>query len=224
MRGLNNMSNREPIDAISRLIKKYTNYIKVAIPARVERYDAALQQIDAQPLIKEAHFIEDGSRVAAQLPVLCNLPVCFPGAGSFRVTFPINVGDTVLVVFSRSSLDVWLSEDGLVDPLTDDANLADAFAIPGLRSFKNPLSDVAGDAMVLGSEGARIVIDDTSVRLNTTEGKLVALAEKVDQAIATLRTFATTHIHPTPSGPSSPASTPLGSNTLTACSDVYAKE
>lgn len=214
-------------DAISSLIERGLESIRVSIPARVERYDAALQQIDAQPLIKEAHFIEDGSRVAAQLPVICNVPVCFPGAGPYRVTFPINVGDTVLIVFSDASLDVWLSEDGLVDPLLDDKHrLSDAIAIPGLRSFKNPLADVATDALELGNDTTKIRIEDDAVRLNTVAGQLVALSNKVDDNFAELRSRFNAHTHPTaPPGvvstPSNPIVSPLDS---TASDGVYAKE
>lgn len=214
------------IEALQTLARRATQDIRIATPARVTRYDANLQQIDAQPLIKESYQDEQGERIAEALPVICNVPVVFPGAGPFRVTFPISEGDEVLLVFSASSLDVWLSEGGLVDPLHDGRfSLSDAFALPGVRSFKTPLASSPTDRLTLGhDEGAQINIDETTIRLGTETGQLVALSNKVDAAISTIRTFCTTHIHGSVVGPTTVATTALGANTPSAANNVFAKD
>jgi hypothetical protein len=214
------------IEAMLRLKESAIKDIRIATPARVTRYDASLQQIDAQPLIKEAHQNEQGERVAEALPVICNVPVVFPGAGPFRVTFPISEGDEVLLIFSASSLDVWLSEGGLVDPLDDRRfALTDAFALPGVRSFKTPLASAPTDRLTIGhDEGAQINIDETSIRLGSTVGQLVALSNKVESQLAELRDKFNAHTHGL--APVLPAEVlnPLTFPASTAASDVYAKE
>lgn len=212
--------------AMQRLVTSALSDVRISVPARVERYDASLQQIDAQPLIKEAYEDEEGERVAAQLPVICNVPVIFPGAGSFRLTFPIEVGDIVHILFSHSSLDVWLSEGGLVDPNDDRRlNISDAVAIPGIRSFKEPLSSAPTDRMTLGHDtGSVINIDENTVRLNTTTGQLVALANKVLTELQAIRTQHNAHVHATAVGPTAVPTVPMTAPNSVASDGVYAKE
>jgi hypothetical protein len=128
--------------------------LRVAMPARVERVDLSKGLLDAKPLVKDRVEIpgKKGTQVIS-IPVVTNVPVIWPGAGGMRVTFPIAVGDMVLLVFSDRSLDVWLAQGGEVDP--QDARkhaLSDAVAIPGLRDFGHPWSGAADDGMTLGAD------------------------------------------------------------------------
>ncbi len=145
--------------------------VHTAIPARVEAYDAATLSVDAQPLIKQAHEDENGDRVVEQLPVIPSVPVVFPGSGGYRVTFPIVVGDLVLLVFSEASIDKWLETGGLVDPIDDHRhNISDAIAIPGLRSFASPSA----------ANTSALVIEGDDVRLGDDTGTAVALKSDLD--------------------------------------------
>jgi hypothetical protein len=128
--------------------------LRVAMPARVERVDLAKGLLDAKPLVKDRVEIpgKTGTQVLS-IPVVTNVPVIWPGAGGMRVTFPIAVGDTVLLLFSDRSLDVWLAQGGEVDPLDPRKHaLSDAVAIPGLRDFGHPWSGAADDGMTLGAD------------------------------------------------------------------------
>ncbi len=218
------------IEAVRRAINAQLADVRVSMPARVERYDRALQQVDVQVLIKDAYTDEEGARVVEPLPVIACVPVCFPGAGSYRLTFPIAVGDTVLVVFGTGSLDVWLSQGGLVDPLDDRRfSLADAVAIPGLRDFGHPLvGDGTGapdDALTLGHDtGAQVRVEQAAVRLNTAAGQLVALANKVEAELDALRTHAASHTHTCPAGTSAVAAPAPGAVGSVGAAGVYAKE
>jgi hypothetical protein len=171
------MSQRTPTLAgvINIATERLADRLCVAVPARVESYDPTTQRINAQPLIKRRYEDEEGDLVVERMPVVTNVPVEFPGAGPWGMTFPIAVGDTVLLVFADRSLDVWLSEGGEVDPLdTRKHHMSDAVAIPGLRSFKTPLSGVSSTYMVLGKPGATV--------------DAVALAAKVLTELQALRT------------------------------------
>jgi hypothetical protein len=200
----------------------------VSIPARVERYDAVKQLIDAQPLIKQARQDEEGTRVVESLPVISNVPLVFPGSGAYRITFPVSQGDTVLLVFSESALDTWLSQGGLVDPIDDNRfSLKDAIAIPGLRDFATPLQDAPTDRMTLGhDQGAQIHIDQNEIRLGANTGvQFVALANLVLDRLNQIATAHDIHTHPTaPTGPISTPSSLVGVVSPVASSNTKAKE
>ena len=147
------------------------------------------------------------------MPVIPCVPVVFPAAGGFSVTFPVNVGDTVLLVFASQSLDNWLFSDGHdTDP--DDPRrhgLTDAIALPGLRPFTQALPSAQLPHLSIGKEGgARIHVKQSEVCLgeeNPTE--LVAIASRVEDAINALTEKFTAHVHiATPQGGPTSAPTP----------------
>ena len=60
----------------------------------------------------------------------------FPGAGGYRITFPVAEGDTGLLLFAESSLDKWLVSGGTVDPEDDRRHdLTDAVFLPGCATL-----------------------------------------------------------------------------------------
>lgn len=141
--------------------------VRVSLPGKVTRYDSSKQMVDVQPLIKQAYYDETETRQVESMPVIPNVPLMFQGAGGFRMTFPVEVGDKVLIVFSSSSLDKWLESGGEVDPNDDrQFSLADAVAIPGLRDFAHPLESAPTDRMTIGKDdGAQVQITDSEVLL-----------------------------------------------------------
>lgn len=163
------MSSRSPelaetmVDALDARLEE----VRVCLPARVTRWNAALQQVDAQPLVKYRHFDEEGEPVVEQLPVIPGVPVIFPGGGGFRVAFPINVGDDVLLIFSQASLDRWSRQGGLVDPEAHHRfALGDAVALPGIRDFAHPLAPVAADGATFGKDGGlQIKVTPSNIKL-----------------------------------------------------------
>lgn len=126
--------------------------LHVSIPGRVEKYDASKQCADIKPLVKT----ERGESV----PVIPNVPIIFPGGGSFRVVFPVAKGDTVLLVFCERSIDGWKERGGEVDPIdTRHHALSDAVAYVGLRSFNDALADAPTDSMKLGKDGGTVQVE-----------------------------------------------------------------
>lgn len=144
--------------------------VHTAIPGKVVRVNMAganIRSVDVQPLIQRAHIDEDEKRVAETMPVIPSVPVAFPSAGDYRVTFPIAVGSTGVILFSEASLDVWLAKGGTVDPGDDRrCSLADGIFLPGLRSLAESLGSVPADRMTVGDDGGlQIHIDKASIRL-----------------------------------------------------------
>lgn len=146
--------------------------LHVSMPGRVERYDASKQEASVQPLLQVA--LADGG--SATLPLINHVPVVWPRGGGAILSFPLQQGDTVLLVFSERSLDEWLQQGGDVapaDPRSHD--LSDAVAIPGLYPFSEPgeadprdvLLRFQGSELRLGSDGKINLDNGTSyLRLN----------------------------------------------------------
>ncbi len=141
--------------------------LHVGMPARVESYSTTTQKCSVQPLIWRVYETEDGDRAAERLPVITDVPVCFPGAGGWRLTFPISRGDTVWLEFASASLALWLQRGGEVDPEDPRRHvLSDAVAFPGVRDFAHALSGVSSSSMVLGDGSTQIEITaDGAVQL-----------------------------------------------------------
>lgn len=130
--------------------------VHTAIPARVEAYDPATQKVDAKPLVQRRVLGANGAEAVEPIPIVASVPVAFPRGGGFFLSFPLQVGDLVLLVFTERSLDKWLDGRGEeVDPVdlrTHD--LSDAVAIPGVYPFRSAVADAGSTDAVLGKDGS----------------------------------------------------------------------
>jgi hypothetical protein len=110
----------ELAEVIRQAIESRVAQVNVSLPARVERYDAATQKVDAKPLVMSFYRDETDTRRPESLPIVASVPVAFPQGGGYALTFPLQVGDIGTLVWSQLSLDRWLSGQGQeVDPEID---------------------------------------------------------------------------------------------------------
>lgn len=137
----------------SRLASLFT-----AMPGRVDAFDPTTQRASVQPLVQRVYYDENDERQVERHQPIHDVPVMFPGAGAYRITFPVVKGDTVLLVFTSCSLDRWLGRGGEVDPQDDRRNtLSDAIAIPGLYAFNAlPTDEAPDDALVVHADLIKI--------------------------------------------------------------------
>jgi hypothetical protein len=138
------MANLEFSDVVLRIVAEYTRqHVNTSVPARVIAVDnyGSDQTVDVLPTINDV--FSDGT--VLELPPILDVPIQFPSAGGGLLSFPVAVGDTVLLIFSKRSLDEWMSsrttDKGTFTP-ADRRNysLNDAIAIPGLYSKNTNLS------------------------------------------------------------------------------------
>jgi len=102
--------------------------VHTSLPGIIVSFDPILNKASVQPALNKK--FDTGEMT---MPILENVPIIFPSSGNFSMTFPINVGDYVLLVFSERSLDLWKSVGGQVTPNDPRKfSLSDAIAIPGL--------------------------------------------------------------------------------------------
>lgn len=155
----------------------------VARPGKVERYDESSQQADVRPLLRETSVGADGDSVVESPALVQNVPVVFPSASGGFLSFGLEVGDTVLLVYVDRSLDRWKSLGDEVDPVdVRRHHPSDAIAIVGLHAFNAPLPGVSRtDAVLSVKAGAKLLLGasdatDGVARASVVEGKLTALA------------------------------------------------
>lgn len=140
--------------------------VHVCLPGVVESYDNQTQTISAKVAIKKVNNFTE-IRTTGEYPVIPNVPVVFPRGGGFFCSFPLQKGDSVLLVFSERAIDNWYLEGEGKDPEIDRMHdLADAYAIPGGYPEPEKLGDTDDTHMVMGKEGGKkIQIESGGVKL-----------------------------------------------------------
>lgn len=91
------------------------------------------QRVDVQPAINTLY--KDGT--SDEHTQILGVPVLLPGGARSLVSFPINVGDTVMCIFSQRSMDNFKIGNGQPTVPNDYRKFSDqdAVAIPGLFAF-----------------------------------------------------------------------------------------
>ena len=200
------MAARDPIDPdLGTLLRaasdRACSTIRVAIPARVELYNAADGTVDAQPLIR----FRDSAGEAVSEPVVQSVPIAWPGTDSHRIAFPLAKGDTVLLIVADRDIDAWAGQVGrrqsssVVDPATSRIHqITDAIAIPmstGKRapSVINGLV-IEGDRIAIGKQGTELIqllIDLLTALTPFVASNVVALGSPLAASLVTLPLLAT---------------------------------
>lgn len=169
-----------------------------ALPCIVQSVNLAKMTIVAQPTIQGVTYDENNNATYVNLPVLADVPICFPSAGGFMITFPIVQGDEVLVIFASRCIDAWWQLSGIQVPLEMRMHdLSDGFAIPGPKSVPNvfpsisatdlQLRNKAGTTFISVTAAGNVVITASTVTIN---GDLVVTGEVTGNGIPL-----STHLH-----------------------------
>lgn len=130
------MANSEFSDIVLRLVSQFADdHVNTSMPAKVTGVDrlGTDQTIDVMPMINDS--FNDGTNV--EFPPIYDVPLIFPSAGGGLLSFPIAVGDTVLLIFSQKSLDEWMESRSFGNTGFTPADkrryaLNDAIAVAGL--------------------------------------------------------------------------------------------
>jgi hypothetical protein len=209
------MSDRNPglSGVLAHFRESILRDLHVAFPAEVMSYDPSTQLADVRPLLAEAYTEDDDTVTQVAPPVVSGVKVQFPGAGGFRVSFPVQAGDTGLCVCTDRSLDAWLAQGGAQAP--GDLrrhNISDAVFLPGLKPNSSPWTGASQTALTLGRDGGT---DDAVALANAVLNRLTAIVNGFN-----------THTH-TSAAPGSPTTTPtapLSAPSSVASASVKIKE
>ena len=100
--------------------------------------DLGEQRIDVKPLVNKQFVDSD----VLEYPAILSVPLVFPSSSTSAITFPVNKGDVVVVIFSQSSIDVFKSGSHTPhDPIdTRRFDRRDAIAIPCAFAFDKAIN------------------------------------------------------------------------------------
>jgi hypothetical protein len=144
-------------------------------------------RIDVKPIVN--HEYKDS--IVVEYPTILSVPIQFPCSSTSALTFPINQGDNVLLVFSQKGLDVFKSgATSAHDPIDMRSfDKRDAIAIPCVfpfsKSINNPdtrtLIHSVGDMVMVHNIGKE---DECEVRLTSGgEVKITGAHTKVSDSL-----------------------------------------
>lgn len=162
-------------ELISQAIESRLGDLYTTLPGRVEKYYPATQTADVAPTIKRPIPTREGDIRLEDLPVCPNVPVCFPRGGLISISWKLNKGDHVLLLFSTLSLAQW-RKSGKTSAPGDLRmhHLGNALAIPILAPNTGAFSEARAD------EDALIMVGPM-IKLGTEDAEdFAALSSKVD--------------------------------------------
>lgn len=145
--------------------------LHTAMPGIIQSFDAARMTCTIQPAIRGAIIAPNGRAEAADLPLLVDCPVVFPGGGGYILTYPLKAGDEALIVIAERCIDAWWQSGGVQAAAEYRLqDLSDGFVIPGPRSQPHV---VTGG---VGMTGAELRTDNgtTVLRLKGSAIEIVA--------------------------------------------------
>lgn len=139
------------------------------MPGIIESVDLVAQTVSVQPAIRGTITDEKGATSREDMPLLVDVPICWPRAGGWAVTFPIKKGDECLVHFAARCIDAWWQSGGVQAPLEDRMHdLSDAFATFAPTSQAKKLTAVQSDGMELRNDARTVWMKftDTGIIIN----------------------------------------------------------
>lgn len=159
--------------------------VHTSLPGIVVSYDANSNKATIQPALNK-NFTSG----PMPMPILESVPIMFPK----NITFPVQPGDYVLLIFVERSIDLWLSVGGQVTP-TDPRkfDLSDAIAIPGLVPFTETFPNnnnqdfvinYVGSTMRIKQDGAVVIETASTIAIGTQITELLDVVSQILSFIA----------------------------------------
>ncbi len=131
------------------------------VVGKVERYNASTQKADIQIVQRQPDpEVEEGRR----LPLLGNVPVMWPRNSNMSITFPLALGDTVVVWMLVYSIDNWI-RDGVADRQPKRKGrfqLSSAVCFPSVSPDSDLLTNDATDPNALVIRAPSIIARETA--------------------------------------------------------------
>jgi len=157
-------------------IEKYMDNMRVALPGLIHDFDPLRQTATVKPAIKEQI---KGEWLA--LPLLPDVPVQFPKAGGFSITFPVRNGDECLIVFNDMCIDSWWQSGDIQTQLEKRRHdLSDAVAILGITSVPKAINNFSVNSMQIRNVAGDTVIDIIDGRIALTARQIDVNCENIN--------------------------------------------
>lgn len=116
-----------------------------AMPGIVKSVNFSQMTCQVQPAIQGQIQDETGAIQNVNYPLLLDVPIVFPSAHGFIITFPLAAGDEVLVIFASRCIDSWWQSGGYNNRPVELRmhDLSDGFALPGPKSVPNVVGSIS---------------------------------------------------------------------------------
>ncbi|MHC3068972.1 Gp138 family membrane-puncturing spike protein [Klebsiella pneumoniae] len=152
----------DPEESLRLAMASQQAQIWTALPGVVAAVNLAAQTLSVQPTVQGSVASPDGAKQLVNLPLLVDVPIVWPRAGGFALTFPIAAGDEVLVVFASRCIDSWWQSGGIGAPAEARMHdLSDGFAILAPTSQPKKLSGVSSTNVQLRDEAGTTYVEIT---------------------------------------------------------------
>ncbi len=167
----------DPVETLRAAMDGRQAEMWTAMPGIVQSFDPKAMTVTVQPAVKGEFLDERGKAKAVDLPLLQDVPVCFPCGGGFTLTHPIKEGDEALVVFGSRCIDGWW-QNGDIGGRPDERmhDLSDGFAIVGPHSQPRVLDpEVDKDNVQLRTDDGEAhitMMPDYTIRLQNPEARV----------------------------------------------------
>jgi hypothetical protein len=172
--------------------------MNTAMPGVVNSYNPVKVCAEILPLLKRNYL----SGEAPPAKPIVDVPVMFMRTNRFRCTFPLERGDTGLLLFGQRDMSEWLTGDGK-EALPGSGrkfSLTDAIFIPGLFAFRQGSLPEDGSKFELAFDDVKIVSNGQSFQFTgdvAVTGKITATDNiESDSEVKAGVVALSTHTHP----------------------------
>ena len=208
-------------------IEAAASEMHTATVAEIVTYNPATQRATVRVAVTKPLTDAMGNVSYEDLGSIAEVPVLFPRTKNYSIVFPLDPGDTVLLVYMETSIGEWRQGSKLADP-GDTGRHSNRYpvAIPGIFPDLSPALNTAPNPMnmVLGRETgtSKVIIAPTQIQLGLGATVPIAMSSKTDAALAAIQSKLdsiistyNTHTHALTSIPVTNA-TPAGPGPVTA--------
>lgn len=149
------------------------NNLRVASPGIIQSFDSKEQTVTVQLAIREKRLEGDGTERWLDIPQLVDVPVVFPRAGGYVLTFPIKPGDECLVIFGDNCMDAWWQSGGVQNQIDCRRHdLSDGYAIPGPWSQPRTIPGYSTNSVQLRNESGSAYVELAGDTVNIVGGTI----------------------------------------------------
>ncbi len=147
--------------------------IKVAMPGIIQSFNPVKQTAVIQLSIYDRINL-NGIVTWEQIPLLVDVPVMFPRAGGYSITFPVTEGNECLVIFADMCIDAQYQNGGINNIQMDRRrhDLSDGFAIITGTSQPNSLASVNTSSLIIQKDDGTATIKLAENAINITAGTI----------------------------------------------------
>lgn len=108
------MLTYSPREALDVVLRACFNELHTAYPARVTRVHSERQTVDVQvAVMRQIPTLDYEPHEFEEVPELVDIPIQWPRAGGFVITFPIKPGDWVELICGTTNTLIWREKGGV---------------------------------------------------------------------------------------------------------------